>query len=199
MKVADRSKRFQPSLQIVITIALMVIGIFSFILFWSATPGHALPEYANRTGEPCATCHVSPGGGGPRTLRGLIWASRGKPDKVPELAGVMAAPGATDGAEIYEIACSACHGKQGEGLFGVALVNSGLSADKIRSQVLNGRVRSGMPPFEGKFTSSQLDALTAFVADMASGIATPIPDSYPLDIGRLTCIPSPENPNCGGN
>ena len=199
MQPAEKSRRFSPAPQFVIAVVLIVIGIFSFILFWSATPGHALPEYANRTGEPCATCHVSPGGGGPRTLRGLIWASRGKLDKVPELAGVLAAPGAIEGAEIYEIACSACHGKHGEGLFGRELVNSGLSEGKIRSQVLAGRVRSGMPPFEGKFTPAQLDTLTAFVAEIASGAATPLPDSFPLEPGHLTCVPSPDNPNCGGN
>jgi mono/diheme cytochrome c family protein len=198
MKPAESTHRFAPPLQLVIAV-LAILGIFSFILFWSATPGHALPEYANRTGESCSTCHVSPGGGGPRTLRGLIWASRGKLDKVPELKGVLAAPGATNGAEIYEIACAACHGKHGEGLFGRELVNSGLSAGKINSQILNGRVRSGMPAFEGKFTSAQLDALTAFVADMASGIATPVPDFFPLEPGHLTCVPSLDNPNCGGN
>ncbi len=195
----EPAKNSQGTLRTFVITALVFIGIFSFILFWSATPGHALPEYANRTGEPCATCHVSPGGGGPRTLRGLIWASRGKPDKVPELAGVSAAAGATDGADIYEIACATCHGRHGEGLFGRELVNSGLPAGKIRTQVLSGRVRSGMPAFEGKLTTEQLDALTAFVADMSSGASTPMPDSFPLEPGRLTCNPSPDNPNCGGN
>ena len=195
MKPVESTRHFAPF----VIAALAVVGIFSFILFWSATPGHALPEYANRTGEPCATCHVSPGGGGPRTLRGLIWASKGKPDKVPELAGVLAAPGATDGADIYEITCAGCHGKHGEGLFGVELYNSGLSEGKIRSQILNGRVRSGMPPFDGKLTPAQLDALTAFVAEMASGASTPMPDSFPLEPGHLTCSPTPDNPTCGGN
>ena len=190
--------RFSLSPQVLFLI-LVVAGIFSFVLFWSATPGHALPEYANRTGEPCATCHVSPGGGGPRTLRGLIWASRGKPDKVPELAGVLAAPGVTDGSEIYDIACATCHGHHGEGMFGRELVNSGISAAKIKAQILSGRLRSGMPAFDGKFTPAQLDALTSFVADMASGVATPIPDTFPLDPGHLVCVPSPENTTCGGN
>ena len=190
--------RFTLSRQLVFVV-LAIAGIFSFILFWSAIPGHALPEYANRTGEPCATCHVSPGGGGPRTLRGLIWSARGKPDKVPELAGVMAAPGATDGADIYEIACAACHGKHGEGLFGIQLSESGLSEGKIRTQILSGKVRSGMPPFDGKFTPAQLDALSKFVADMSSGAATAMPDSFPLAPGHLSCVPSPDNPDCGGN
>lgn len=186
------------SLQIIIGI-FAVIGIISLVLFWSAIPGHALPEYANRTGEPCSTCHVSPGGGGPRTLRGLLWAARGKPDKVPDMAGILAAPGAVEGVDLYEIACAACHGHHGEGLFGTSLVNSGLQAEKIRSQILAGRVRSGMPAFEGKFTPAQLDTLVVYVAEMASGAGTPEPDSYPLDPGHLICVPSPDNPNCGGN
>jgi cytochrome c553 len=190
------TKRYFPKFLIPV---LIIFAITTLVLFWSATPGHALPEYANRTGEPCATCHVSPGGGGPRTLRGLIWSARGKPDKVPELAGVMAAPGATNGADIYEIACSSCHGKQGEGLFGVQLMGGGLSAGKIRSQILSGKVRSGMPPFDGKFTPAQLEALTTFVAEMSSGAATPMPDTFPLEPGHLNCSPSPDNSTCGGN
>ena len=211
MKPVEGAHRTNFAPQFVVA-GLAILFIAALALFWSATPGHALPEYANRTGEPCATCHVSPGGGGPRTLRGLLWASKGKPDKVPELAGVMAAPGATDGADIYQIACAACHGKHGEGLFGVELVNSGLSTAKIRSQVLSGRVLSGMPSFEGKFTPTQLDALSNYVATISSGAAAPIPDSYPLEPGHLTCpstptptpdnaIPAPLQPGlaCGGN
>lgn len=46
----------------------------------------ALPEYAAQTGEPCATCHVSPSGGGPRGPRGQAWVASGKPSAVPNLA-----------------------------------------------------------------------------------------------------------------
>jgi mono/diheme cytochrome c family protein len=178
---------------------VVVIGIFLFFTAWGSIPAQALPEYAQRTGESCATCHVSPGGGGPRTLRGLLWAAKGKPDKVPELPNVLIAPGVSDGAELFEIACSACHGKQGEGLFGVALVNSGLPDNKIRAQILNGRVRSGMPPFKGKFTNDQLDALVNYVTGLASGALTAPPDTFPLDPGHLTCSPSSPNSSCGGN
>ena len=45
----------------------------------------ALPEYANQTGEPCATCHLSPSGGGSRTVRGQAWVGSGKPGQVPLL------------------------------------------------------------------------------------------------------------------
>jgi hypothetical protein len=45
----------------------------------------ALPEYSAQTGEPCATCHVSPSGGGPRGPRGLAWVASSKPGTVPDL------------------------------------------------------------------------------------------------------------------
>ena len=183
-------------------ITLVVVSVISiFLLFsvWSVIPGHALPEYASRTGESCATCHVSPGGGGPRTLRGLLWAAKGKPDKVPDLPNLLLAPGIKNGDELYEIGCSACHGKNGEGLFGVVLINSGLPDNKIRAQILNGRVRSGMPSFKDKFTNEQLDALVTYVAGLASGAIPPAPDSYPLEPGQLTCSPTAPNSSCGGN
>ena len=181
------------------TLFSVVVVVSAFLFFWGLTPGHALPEYAMRTGEPCATCHVSPGGGGPRTLRGLLWSARGKPDKVPDLPNLLIAPGISNGDELYEIGCSSCHGKDGEGLFGVALTNSGLKENKIRAQILSGRIRSGMPSFQDKFTNDQLDALVAYVAGIASGSIPPVPDSYPLEPGHLTCSPTAPNSTCGGN
>ncbi len=54
---------------------------------------HALPEYAVQTGEPCATCHLSPSGGGPRTPRGLAWVAGGKLSAVPDLSQALEALG----------------------------------------------------------------------------------------------------------
>ena len=45
----------------------------------------ALPEYSAQTGEPCATCHLSPSGGGPRGVRGQAWVGSSKPGAVPTL------------------------------------------------------------------------------------------------------------------
>ncbi|MFQ5398835.1 MAG: c-type cytochrome [Anaerolineae bacterium] len=160
---------------------------------------HALPEYSVRTGEACGACHVNPGGGGPRTLRGLLWAARGRPDQVPQLSNVLAAPGVSDGAELYDIACAGCHGFQGEGLFGTAITGTGLRESKIRSAILRGRERSGMPPFEGQFTGEQLEALVAFTAGIASGQIEPLPMSYPLPPAEFGCDPTPATAKCGGN
>jgi mono/diheme cytochrome c family protein len=49
----------------------------------------ALPEYSAQTGEPCASCHLSPSGGGPRGLRGQAWVGSGKPGVVPALAEAL--------------------------------------------------------------------------------------------------------------
>ena len=59
--------------------------LFALVLaLLPASNAQALPEYASQTGEPCATCHVSPSGGGPRGPRGLAWVASGKPGAVPD-------------------------------------------------------------------------------------------------------------------
>ena len=181
-----------------LAIAGIAVFIFLVIASWSS-PAHALPEYAKRTGEPCATCHVNPGGGGPRTLRGALWASKGKPDEVPALPGVLLAPGIDDGAELFEIACSTCHGLHGEGLFGKELANSGLKDNKIRSNILKGRLQSGMPSFDGKFTDAQLQALVDYVVALANGTAEIPPAEYPLEPPAFNCAAQPSSEPCGGN
>jgi len=145
---------------------------------------YALPEYANRTGESCSTCHVNPGGGGPRTMRGLLWASKGKPDIVPDLPGVLLAPGVTDGAELYQIACSSCHGIYGEGMFGVTIVGSGLQDNKIRSTIL---------------TSAQLDAVVTFVTALSNDQVTPQPAEFHLESAQLKGQPQSTPVPAGGN
>ncbi len=179
-------------------IAGIVVFVFLVIASWS-NPVYALPEYARRTGEPCATCHVNPGGGGPRTLRGMLWAAKGRPDQIPALPNVLLAPGVTDGAELYQIACSTCHGLKGEGLFGKVLADTGLTAGKIRSNILKGRLISGMPSFEGMFTNSQLKVLVDYVVSLADGTAEIPPAEYPLAPPAFDCSAQGTSETCGGN
>lgn len=183
---------------------LVAIGLAILLLtsgFFGEHPAHALPEYADRTGEPCSACHVSPGGGGPRTLRGLLWTAQGRPDLVPDLGNILIAPDVSDGVELYDLACAACHGISGQGLFGTALVNSGLSENNVRSAITRGRERSGMPSFEGLLSDQQLDALIAYVVGIASGEIEPAPLSYPLPEARFECAEprSTTAESCGGN
>lgn len=49
----------------------------------------ALPEYSAQTGETCATCHISPSGGGARTPRGQAWIADGKPGTVLDLLSAL--------------------------------------------------------------------------------------------------------------
>jgi hypothetical protein len=59
--------------------------VFLALLSWPIGEARALPEYSAQTGEPCATCHVSPSGGGSRTPRGQAWIAAEKPGTVPDL------------------------------------------------------------------------------------------------------------------
>jgi len=55
-----------------------------FLVLLPASSAGALPEYASQTGEPCASCHISPSGGGPRGPRGQAWVASEKPGYVPD-------------------------------------------------------------------------------------------------------------------
>ena len=180
-------------------IFLAVGTILAADLMTREQPVHALPEFAERTGEACGACHVNPGGGGPRTMAGLLWSAQGRPDEMPALT-IPAAPGVTDGQEVYDFICAGCHGLSGEGLFGPAIVGSGWRDRKIETAILRGRERSGMPPFEGQLSDEQLAALVEYTAGLASGQIDPPPASYPLPAGELSCEPDPSaSTRCGGN
>lgn len=181
---------------------LAFIGIFVYFgigLITGESTVYAYPEYATRTNESCSACHVNPGGGGPRTLIGLLWSAQGRPDEMPFLGNILIAPGVTDGVELYDIACASCHGKSAEGLFGLALVSSGITENKIRVAIERGRERSGMPSFKTKFTEDQLSILLEYVTGIATGKIEPAPLSYPLPLGKLECKDSITGYSCGGN
>jgi mono/diheme cytochrome c family protein len=182
------------TLALIVVVTTLAVGIIT-----GESKAHSFPEYATRTNEPCSACHVNPGGGGPRTLTGLLWTAQGRPDAVPELENILIAPGVVDEVELFDLACQACHGTSGEGSYGLALTSSGIPATKIRSAILRGRDRSGMPPFEGKFTDQQLEILVEYVTGIASGDFEPAPLSYPLDSGQLSCISAIISEPCGGN
>ena len=185
--------------QFAVLLILAVGTMFVVGLLVKERPVHALPEYATRTGEACSACHVNPGGGGPRTMAGLLWSAQGNPDEMPSI-NIPIAPDVSDGQELYDIACASCHGLAGEGLFGPAVVGSGLQARKIESSIIRGRERSGMPAYEGQLTEEQLAALVNYTAGLSSGQIEPPPNSYPLPDGQLSCESNPSDPTrCGGN
>lgn len=124
------------------SVAWIGLGVLAGMLGWITWPtAHALPEYATRTGQQCATCHVNPAGGGPRTLRGLLWIARGRPDEVPPLPGSEAETdeAALNGATLYEkFECSRCHGLVGNGDVGPALNQGERSTDELVQIIRNG-------------------------------------------------------------
>lgn len=179
-----------------VLIGLASAVVIALAVYTGSQPVYALPEYAARTGEPCAACHVSAGGGGPRTLRGMLWAARGKPDKLPSLPGMLIAPRITDGQELYQIACSGCHGQKGEGMFAMGLVNTNISQPAVGDIILNGIPKMGMPSFENQFTHDQFESLVTYITGLASGKIAPPPDSYPLAPALLRCPSGSKDPAC---
>lgn len=181
-------------------ILLIILGaslLVTLAAYAGGQPVYALPEYAARTGEPCAACHISAGGGGPRTLRGMLWAAQGKPDKLPNLPGMLIAPYVTNGEELYQIACSGCHGHRAEGLFAMGLVDTNISMSSVHSIIEAGIPKMGMPSFKNQFTQDQLTNLVAYVTGLASGKIAPSPDAYPLPPALLRCPSESANPACG--
>lgn len=183
-----------------LAISALGLGVFLAIsLAGKGRPAHALPEYSERMGEPCAACHVNPGGGGPRTLRGLLWSARGRPDALPDLPGTLLAPGVDDGQELYEIACAGCHGFQGEGLSGMGLAGTGISEPAIRSYLLFGIPQLGMPAFQGQFDGDQIDALVGYLGKLASGEIAPPASEIPLPPTNFRCDPVVALSGCEGD
>ena len=72
----------------VLTVLIVITAVV--LLLVVTRPTKALPEYSAQTGEPCATCHISPSGGGLRTPRGLAWVGNGRPGAVPALIDALA-------------------------------------------------------------------------------------------------------------
>lgn len=183
-----------------LVIVVLALGVFMFLSLGARSdPAHALPEYAERMGEPCAACHVNPGGGGPRTLQGLLWSARGRPDALPELPGLLLAPGVSDGQELYEIACAGCHGLQGEGLSTMPLAGSGISAPAIRSYLLFGIPQLGMPSFEGKLNADQIEALVSYLGKLANGEIAPPQGEILLPPANFRCDPLVILGSCGSD
>jgi mono/diheme cytochrome c family protein len=190
------------------SIAWIALGVLAGLLIFAfQRPAHALPEYATRTGQTCATCHVNPAGGGPRTLRGLVWLAEGRPDQVPPLPGSAEEVGDSDldGAALFErFTCSGCHGSNGEGGVGPALNRVELPADEISQVTRDGQgAMMGYKP--DVMSDAELDAIVQYVQALGRGeIETGIVlEKRPLPSAQLTCgtelSAAPSRADCGGN
>jgi mono/diheme cytochrome c family protein len=184
------------------------LGVFIGVLVFAVQqPVHALPEYATRTGQTCATCHVNPAGGGPRTLRGLVWLAEGRPDQVPPLPGSEEEinDSALDGAALFEkFTCSGCHGPNGEGGVGPALNQVELPADEI-SQVIRIGQGAMMGYKPDVMSDAELDAMVQYVQALGRGEveAGLLLEKRPLPPPQPTCGVNPSSSllrtDCGGN
>lgn len=72
-----------------IVIFMTALTLLAALALLHPQAARALPEYSAQTGEPCATCHISPSGGGPRGPRGQAWVGGGKPGAVPDLTQAL--------------------------------------------------------------------------------------------------------------
>jgi len=189
------------SLPIRLTVFLtsLIFVVLLIVLLVETHPVNALPEYATLTGESCGVCHVNPGGGGPRTLRGLLWAARGKPVQLPALPPVLLAPDVKDSYELYRIACAGCHGTKGEGSSAMSLTGTGIHTTAVRSYLLKGIQPLGMPGFKGQLTDAQVDGLVNFVTILGDSTVPLPPDSYPLAPAQLQGKPGHAETESEGN
>ncbi|MDH5615259.1 MAG: c-type cytochrome [Acidimicrobiia bacterium] len=132
--------------------------------------------------EQCAPCHgrAGEGGIGPALTASLLTADE-RELVIRQGRGAMQAFEATLSAEdieaivaftgrlaatlTYELQCAPCHGPTGEGDIGPALVPARLSFEDARRIIAEGQ--GGMPAHAPTYSEDQLDAITAFVQDLA--------------------------------
>jgi hypothetical protein len=106
-------------------------------------------------------------------MRGLLWVGEGRPNEVPELEGILLAPGVNDPEALYDIACSDCHGRNGEGLSAVSLVDYELNERYVYLVTLRGSIPSGMPSFKDQLTNEQIEIIAEYVTRFNSGAIEP--------------------------
>ncbi|MCC6737324.1 MAG: c-type cytochrome [Bauldia sp.] len=95
---------------------------------------------------------------------------------VEDAAAVMAAL-MTEGQRLYATNCLACHGDQGQGGIGFALVNSPVvsRAGATINQIIQGYPNHGMPEFGSRLTNPQIAAISTYIRNSwgnAYGVVT---------------------------
>jgi len=138
--------------------------------------------------------------GGPMTLDEtwdlsywLFWqsgAERVKLSEKPVIGDVV------QGQKVFKENCTACHGKNGEGITAPALANQSFLAHNkdefIRYAIEQGRDGTPMPSFSGKLSAADIDNVTAYIRSKASEAKIskiqlkklPTPDQYVVNPGN---------------
>ncbi len=96
------------------------------------------------------------------------YAGTDKPPPGGQAAGGGGGASATDGKSIFAANCASCHTLKAAGATGTVGPNlDGLkpSFARAKKQVINGG--GAMPPFKGKLSDKQIDAVARFVANSA--------------------------------
>ena len=102
-----------------------------------------------------------------------IWLAAG----CTEGCGSKIADGAANGAEIFDQACSRCHGKHGVPEAGMVAqigvkdlttdrVQDSFTDDQLRKQIIDGSENQKMPSFAGALTDDQIEAVIAHVRSL---------------------------------
>lgn len=113
-----------------------------------------------------ATALPSPTGTAAATASATVEATPGATHatRAPAADAATASAGGAAGKTVYVNRCQVCHGQDGSGGMGVALVGVKKKGDAlIRKAVVEGRPDLGMPAFEGQLTPAEVDAVVAHV------------------------------------
>lgn len=131
-------------------VAVLCLAAGLIVLFMPSI-GAALPQYAAATGQPCATCHVNPAGGGPRNAKGQAFEAI--PTHATDPAGAFAqlnAPAPAVPAPVAPVVAPAAAGQVTVVLSGAATDDSVVysivirnAGDKISNVFLAGSIPSG--------------------------------------------------------
>ena len=78
------------------------------------------------------------------------------------------------GEKVYQETCASCHGKQGEGITGPALMNQSALAHNtdefIRYAIQEGRQGTPMQAFKNTISAADIDNITAFLRSKSMGL-----------------------------
>ena len=97
------------------------------------------------------------------------------------------------GEKVYQEICASCHGKQGEGITGPALMNQSALAHNtdefIRYAIQEGRQGTPMQAFKNTLSAADIDNITAFLRSKSMGLveekpvlrALPEPKDYSVN------------------
>lgn len=90
-------------------------------------------------------------------------------------SALLAGPAPDEGGDLYKQKCSMCHGADGKGYpalktpdFTDHKVQAALTDKEILDTIKNGKKDTAMPPFAGKLSDAQINALLNYIRSLDS-------------------------------